>query len=498
MSELSDADMVIRTSPRFTSTVAVLASLCVAIAVGRLRFIRDLPDWDVATYALIGNELAHGKQLYADAWDMKPPAIFASFAAAEWITRGSHAWSAYVLSVVAACATTFAIYVAASSPLPVRGEEPGDGHDRARGLWAAALWTCVALHPALGTYLPNTEAAINACFATAIALSLRRRFILAGIAVAIATLFKHIAIAPAVALAIWMLATMHARPRNIAVMLAIIPLSWLLALGYFAITSRGGIFYATNFVYSRFYGGNVVMNILHGFEPRHLLPRAMLELVPLVLIGLAGLITTHRGFLIALFVGTFIAIAMPGQFFEHYCQLWLVPLALGGAFVATRHRALGAIACIGLLILQFHRWTLSARDRAAAMHPASFFLNVADTGREIHDLLREDETMFVWCDEVQLYWLANRRPITTGLWRKHMTEGPLADTLSERTLRQLQQHPPDLIVTMLEDVNATSHPIGQWIAANYSPVPGNQNRLPLALRVRNGSALAKRSGVALP
>jgi hypothetical protein len=189
---------------------------------------------------------------------------------------------------------------------------------------------------------------------------------------------------------------------------------------------------------------------------------------------------------------------MPGQFFEHYYQLWLVPLVLGGAIVATRHRALGAIGGIGLLILQLHWWTLSPRDRAAAMHRASFFLNVADTGREIRDLLRDDETMFVWCDEVQLYWLANKRPITTGLWRKHMAEGPLAETLSERTLRQLQQHPPDLVVTTLEDSEATSHPIGQWIASNYLPMPDNPKRLPLALRVRAGSDLATRAGVSLP
>src|SRR3954470_12706298 len=101
----ADADTVIRTRRPITSTIAVLALLCAAIAVGRLRFIRDLPDWDVATYALIGNEMAHGERLYADVWDMKPPGIFASFALAEWMTGGSHGWSAYLLSVIASITT---------------------------------------------------------------------------------------------------------------------------------------------------------------------------------------------------------------------------------------------------------------------------------------------------------------------------------------------------------------------------------------------------------
>ena len=75
-----DADTFIRTRPPITSTVVVLALLCVAIVVGRLRFIRDVPDSDVATYALIGQEMSRGERLYADIWDMKPPGIFASFA----------------------------------------------------------------------------------------------------------------------------------------------------------------------------------------------------------------------------------------------------------------------------------------------------------------------------------------------------------------------------------------------------------------------------------
>jgi hypothetical protein len=297
-----------------------------------------------------------------------------------------------------------------------------------------------------------------------------------------------------------MIVAKHARARDAIIMLAITPLAWVLVFAYFAFTGRGELFYQTNFVYSRFYGGNVAMNLLFGLEPPHLFPRAMIELIPLALIGLVGLATKHRALLIALFVGTFIAIAMPGQFFEHYYQLWLVPFSIAGACAITwlKRPIIGAIVCVGLLVLQEHWWTLTPRDRAMALHPASFFVNVADTGKEIHDLLRDDETMFVWCDEVQLYWFARRRPPATGIWRKHMTEGPLADWLSARTLSQLQQHPPDLVVTLQEDFEAMSHPIGRWIKENYSPLPGNANRLPLALRARKGSDFARRTNAALP
>jgi hypothetical protein len=103
-------------------------------------------------------------------------------------------------------------------------------------------------------------------------------------------------------------------------------------------TGRGGLFYQTNFVYSRFYGGSVTMNLLLGFVPSHLFPRAMIELLPLVLVAVAAIMSEYRSLFIALFIGSFVAIAMPGQFFEHYHQLWLVPLVLAGATVVTKHR----------------------------------------------------------------------------------------------------------------------------------------------------------------
>ena len=115
-------------------------------------------------------------------------------------------------------------------------------------------------------------------------------------------------------------------------MLAMIPAVWIVVFAYFALTVAREVFWQTNFVYSRFYGGNVLSNLISAFRPSHLFPRAMVELLPLVLLGVSGLIVSkQRPLLIALFVGTFVAVAMPGQFFGHYYQLWLVPLSLAGA-----------------------------------------------------------------------------------------------------------------------------------------------------------------------
>jgi hypothetical protein len=154
--------------------VLILLALAALIALARLRFVHDLPDWDVATYSLIGREMLHGKKLYLDIWDMKPPAIFASYAAAN-AAFGSWEWSAYALGVLTAWVTLLGVYFAAATL------------DRRAGWWAGALWASVCMTPALGAIFPNTEAFINALLAVALALVLAgsrtRLMLLAGVAV---------------------------------------------------------------------------------------------------------------------------------------------------------------------------------------------------------------------------------------------------------------------------------------------------------------------------
>jgi len=155
----------IRVEAAITSSPVValtLAALAAVIAVVRLRFLRDLPDWDLATYSLVGDALAHGRHLYTDIWDMKPPGVFAAYAIGNWIARGDWRVAAYFVATVASIGTMLALYVAGAGAF-----------SRKAGLWSAALWTCICAQPALGAYYANTEAFINLFIASAIALLLR-------------------------------------------------------------------------------------------------------------------------------------------------------------------------------------------------------------------------------------------------------------------------------------------------------------------------------------
>jgi hypothetical protein len=83
-----------------TLAVILLAVICGAIALGRLHTYDEPLDRDVATYVVIGGEMLHGRALYTDLWDNKPPALYAAFAAAQLWPRihatrsSSSAWCA--------------------------------------------------------------------------------------------------------------------------------------------------------------------------------------------------------------------------------------------------------------------------------------------------------------------------------------------------------------------------------------------------------------------
>src|SRR5262245_56859194 len=97
-----------------TRAAIVLAALSVFLLVARIPAYREPIEWDVGTYSVIANEILHGERLYADVWDMKPPAIFATYALAQLVGCGEGFFSVYLLSVTAAIVTMLGVYRAAS------------------------------------------------------------------------------------------------------------------------------------------------------------------------------------------------------------------------------------------------------------------------------------------------------------------------------------------------------------------------------------------------
>src|SRR5438094_9806843 len=112
------------------AVLALLALLALGLSLARLHTYAEPLERDITGYAVIAHELLAGRRLYAEVWDHKPPAIHATYAAAEWFA-GYGPDAVFLLNLVAAVTTLLGAYVAGRAL----------GASAAAGLVTAAFWT---------------------------------------------------------------------------------------------------------------------------------------------------------------------------------------------------------------------------------------------------------------------------------------------------------------------------------------------------------------------
>jgi hypothetical protein len=393
---------------------------------------------------------------------------------------------------------------------------------RDAGLWAALLWACACFEPVSGADLPNTEVFINACLVWSIALMMRLRddsfdwprTITVGLLLALASLYKQVAVAPAAAIVVaHVLAARHRkRATGQALTIAAVGiLTWSAVIGYFALTGRGELFWKTMFVYPRFYAGSVVTNLVRSFELKNLLPASMRFIAPLALAALLAFIPGSRSgtrraklILLAAAIGTYFAIAWPGQFWTHYYQLWLPILAIAAGWGIERFSrvrvvrpwlrvALGAMIALALIGPQISCFTLDADGWIRRKYEPSFFARARDDARDIDRLLVPSETFFAWSDEAWVYYMTRRRPPAAALWKHHTLEGPLAEWLSRRTVEQLEANPPELFIDWEDLPSPPDHPITRFMRSRYVELHDGKTRWPFKFYMLRGGAMERRS-----
>ena len=344
---------------------SILLFLSMAIAVMRFHTYRQPLEGDITTYAVIGHEVLHGRYLYSDVWDQKPPAIYASYALAEKIA-GYGPGAVYLLTVITSILTLFGIYTAGAAG----GAEAG--------IWAALFWTVVSGDLWLQANQPNAECFMNAFLIWAFALILRlntRKFnlfkiLFISMLFMLSSFYKQITIINMVFLfAVYAgLSCKSANDLKCALRqsftaFGITVAGWLLLTGYFSFTGRFRIFWDTIFIYNRYYAGNMTQNIIQAFNPKLLIPGFLLFTVPLLILLLLGIFPSIKKnmsrswFLwIALAAGTFLTVASPGRFYPHYYQLWLPPLCVGSGwgmatFITKTAKSLSLRYCLGAAVV---------------------------------------------------------------------------------------------------------------------------------------------------
>ncbi len=503
----------------------------------RLHTYEEPVERDIGNHAVIGHEILHGRKLYSDLWDSKPPAIFVTYAVAD-VLVGYGPGSVYLIGVVAAIITLLGVYWAGSAvgrPVEAYGGVPG-------GLWAAAFWAFICSDLWLWANQPNTEVGMNACLVWAFALMVRAdtkklqiwRWLVIGVLFAIATLYKPVAITFAAFLSgFYLLVNIrHSSDRRIAffqicLVVAAGAAVWGAVLAYFAATDRFTIFYDTIFKYGRWYaksrGSSIFENIYKGFSYEKLFSSYMKSTPVLVIFTAAGIILglwkgCRRDWLLLLgfALAAPFAVALPGRFYGHYYQLWLGPLVVGTGWALTTlgpkgkpgltlaRSIAGAVGLIILLIIVLPQYKFSA-DQWSVYKQGPQYIFSKQVAIEVNKLLEPDEAFYVLGITPEMYFWSKRRPPTGVIWSTDMVDNPLAEEHTARALEDLEREKPEiLVINMLYAQVPRDHPVVKWAEKWYRPLPGNPDRGPMRfgdkqlflfrIFVRRGGKLASRFG----
>ncbi|MGH2442274.1 MAG: ArnT family glycosyltransferase [Chloroflexota bacterium] len=283
------------------------------------------PPWvnDEGTYFAVAQAMAHGYRLYAGVWENKLPAIYL-FYGAVYHVFGPSLIAIRLLTSLDVLLLVVAVFAFASNFYSMRS-----------ALFAALLTGVLMGVPFLEGTTGNAETFLALFSATAMYLGLVRRAPgLAGLAMAIAVLFKAVAGFDAIALGLWFL--LHERqnlPRYGGAIFGVLALTSLVTafLGIFPAMIRDAIFYDLGYV---------------GHANGSAVP--WLLLVKLVLLCSISFLLRRAPFpylwLLYATAGAFVS----GRFFGHYGLQMVAPLTLSVAAAAprftARNRALVALA----------------------------------------------------------------------------------------------------------------------------------------------------------
>lgn len=469
------------------------------IAVDRVAVPQVPFNVDPASYAVIGHEILQGQSLYTDMWDHKPPAIFIAYGAAE-LLLGYSPQTLVALNFFVSLVTLFGIYYAGKA---------GRG-GIVSGLLAAALWVIFSATFQSEGRDANTEPFLNACMIWAFALLAahrkaglpRKTAIIIGLLFVLGSFFKPIVVAIALFLmcAHVIFSADRKRAFGDALLIGSIGVTgWIALFGYFAATSRLGIFYDTIVSYNRFYSGDMWANLVAPLRHQaELIPDFMNPLALFAVVGtIFALINNRRqaALLVAFIGSSWIAIALPGRFSVHYFQLWLPPLIVaaswaGGFFAVSRGLRLRLVSYAAgaalFATLLFNQSTVYQTVLANEWTPFIPLLNAGDAAAaKINTLLAKDETFFSWGNTPTLYLLTGRRPPTPVLFQLHFEESPVSEKLIKRVKEDMERNRPELLI-----VESGRPPVPDWMAKDYEPMPIYQDNDTYTFFVRRGGRLA--------
>jgi len=432
----------------------LVAGIVLLVAALRVPLLGIPFERDEGEYAYIAWRSDFHELPYRDWIDQKPPGIFWVYQAALALPI-SPICAVHFMGLLFSAASAVALWLLASRFL-----------NRFWAAMSAVVFALLSVDPLVQGTAANTELFMLLPLILSAFLFFRwismpspadRRlyWLLTGALIAIATLFKQIAVFN------WpMLLLLHG-------WLGVGPERWRRTL-FFAVWSAAGFLAVWGFVavyFAAHHGLNeFIYNVFtHNLEYIRAIPWAsrlknclgtLQSLAPsetftwlLMVTGLVAAVAARKAkigyFLLAWLLASFVGASASGYYFPHYFQQLLPPLALAAAFGAesiegagfwktiplgVRRAASGAVLCLlPALVLFPFVFSYSSEEAIRHIYPGnSLFAKMPALGAHVAQITRPEDRLFIFGAEPELFFYAHRESATRYIFLFPLY-GPYAD-----------------------------------------------------------------------
>lgn len=458
------------TSKKIFWLVALL--LITNIALMHFHTIHEPFDNDIAGYAYSAQQVINGKNLYADIWEQKPPAIIYTFALFQSLF-GYNDTSIYILNVFFSSLVLIFIGLSARE---LMGDVPA--------LLTMLLYVLVLKNPHIWGGQPNTELMINAFKLMGVYLFLRafdelgnRRWIypaLAGLSIGAASAFKMVVVFSFLTMLVALFLYKDERHENRRISKALVFSAaagsvWAFIFLFFFFNGIFSAFWHDVFVFNRAYSPDIWHGLKMFFSntaitfPNNFNWEYMMVISAMAFLG--TLIEKEnlkkKLLIVSLFIAACLEVAAPGVFLIHYYQLLIPFIILMSVWTVMEyvHRTslkqavivssvLAVIVVLPLVIRNARYFELSPDYISMIKANSYVFVATRDTGNYMKTGFRPGLTLFNWGTDVGLYYYSK---MNTDIPYYHAY--PLGIGKYEDVKRRLQEtydtfvaHPPDIFV----------------------------------------------------
>lgn len=365
-------------------------------------FLNPFTSDDEAIYASMAEVVLNGGTYFVDTVDHKPPLTVWLYAVLFNLFGEYNMAAIHVALVLWVFLTSWVI-----------GQIAQSFAGRASAFWAMLLYiifsTTMRDYDALAA---NNELWMNLPICLSALALLRGRYLLAGMAIASAILFKYQALFAAMAFFSFLLLD---KPFRSALLFFLG--SFIVGMGFVAVILMQGS-------WSEFWFWGVQFNWdyigqgLHGSEMfMRLLRRSLETVLPAILpwgIGILAVVKFRSKFLSLWLLMSLVAILLGGRFFGHYFLQPLVPLCVLAALLlpqlwksdSRRWRHLFILSALIVPMAIF--LTLSLRRSQMLRVVGETEPDYRTVGLRVQEITKPEDSIFVWSNSPQIYYYSRR------------------------------------------------------------------------------------------